>query len=125
VSDSDKEQEYLNNAAIFLNNHSNKNISSTKMQTAEDYTTKLTSQDSASQHNTSLSGESASKLLFLLATSKFMLIYINQTKYHSIKALSIEDHKSSFSRLYRLQERLGGPHYWIYKQGNQNLQQTG
>jgi hypothetical protein len=35
VSDSDKEQEYLNDAAIFLNNHSNEDASSAKMQAAE------------------------------------------------------------------------------------------
>jgi hypothetical protein len=45
ISDSDKEQEYLNNTTIFLNNHSNKDISSAKMQIAKDPTTKLTSQD--------------------------------------------------------------------------------
>ena len=48
VSDSDKEQECLNNVVIFLNNYSNKDASSVEMQTAEDPTTKLTSQDSAS-----------------------------------------------------------------------------
>jgi hypothetical protein len=36
VSDSDKEQEYLNDVAIFLNNHSNEDTSSVEMQTAED-----------------------------------------------------------------------------------------
>jgi hypothetical protein len=82
ISDSDKEQEYLNNAAIFLNNHSNKDVSSSEMQTAEDPVAKLTSQDSASQYNAGPSGESTSKLLFLLAISKVMLIYISQTKYH-------------------------------------------
>jgi hypothetical protein len=82
MSDSDKEQEYLNNAAIFLNNYSNEDISSTEIQTAEDPATKLTSQDPASQYNTGLSGKSTSKLLSLLAISKVILIYISQTKYH-------------------------------------------
>jgi hypothetical protein len=82
VSDSDKEQECLNDAAIFLNNHSNEDASSTEMQTADDPATKPTSQDSASQHNADPSGESTSKLLFLLAMSEVMLIYISQTEYH-------------------------------------------
>jgi hypothetical protein len=72
VSDSDKEQEYLND----------EDVSSAEMQTAEDPVTKLTSQDSASQYNAGPSGESTSKLLFLLAMSEVMLIYISQTKYH-------------------------------------------
>ena len=36
VSDSDKEQECLNNTAIFFNNYSNKGVSSTEIQTADD-----------------------------------------------------------------------------------------
>ena len=101
MSDSNKKQEYLNNITIFFNNYSNKNISSIKIQTAKDPATKLTSQDSASQHNVGLlknehkqllsaqaikgnrqAGESTSKLLFLIAISEVMLIYISQTKYH-------------------------------------------
>jgi hypothetical protein len=101
ISDSDKEQECLNDTAIFFNNYSNKDVSSIEIQTAEDPATKLTSQDSASQHNTGLlkdkrkqllsaqaikgnyqAGESTSKLLFLLAISKVILIYISQTKYY-------------------------------------------
>ena len=66
ISDSDKEQKYLNNTAIFLNNYSNKVVSSTEIQTADDPATKPTSQDSAFQYNTDLSGESTSKLLFSL-----------------------------------------------------------
>jgi hypothetical protein len=111
VSDSDKEQEYLNDAAIFLNNYSNKDVSSTEIQTAEDPAAKLTSQDSASQYNTGLSDESTSKLLFLLAISKVMLIYISQTRYYSTKAPSTEDYESSFSRLRGPRERLDSPYY--------------
>ena len=48
MSDSNKKQKYLNNTAIFLNNHSNKDISSTEMQIADNPATKPTSQDSAS-----------------------------------------------------------------------------
>ena len=82
ISDADKEQEYLNNAAIFLNNHSNEDASSAETQTAEGPATKLKSQDSASQYNASPSGKSTNKLLFLLAIIEVMLIYISQTKYH-------------------------------------------
>jgi hypothetical protein len=72
VSDSDKEQEYLND----------EDVSSAEIQTAEDPATKLTSQDSASQYNAGLPGESTSKLLFPLTIGEAMLTYISQNKYY-------------------------------------------